>query len=206
VTVAGDPAARVVTVPTEIVAAVPVAPCVPCGIPKSKIAAEELPVLLTVAGDPAASVVTVPTEIVAAEPVAPCGPALPCAPALPAGIPNANTAAEELPVFVTVAADPAGRVVTLPAVIVAALPAAPVAPVAPVLPRGIVKSRIADVDVPTFVTDAEDPAVPVLVLPTATDTTVGPVAPCGPVDATSTDCVIGETVTVFPLPSTISTV
>ena len=79
-TVAELPADKVVVVPTEIVAAVPLVPLVPlvpfvpfvpfvpAGIPKSKTATEELPELLTVADEPAERVVVVPTEIVAAVP------------------------------------------------------------------------------------------------------------------------------------------
>jgi hypothetical protein len=57
VTVADEPAAPVVTVPIEIVAA---SPATPCGMPKSKVAVDGVPTLVTVAEDPAAPVVTVP--------------------------------------------------------------------------------------------------------------------------------------------------
>jgi len=119
-----------------------------------------------------------------------------------------NTAAPDVPAFVTVAFDPAVPVVTVPTEIVAALPAAPVAPVDPVapwIPCGMVKFRTAEVDVPELLTDAEVPAAPVVVDPTATETTVAPVAPCGPEEASETDCVIGVTTTV-PLASTMVTV
>ena len=70
----------------------------------------------------------------------------------PRGRPNARTAALEVPVFVTVGLDPAGRVVTVPTAIVASTPAAPVAPVAPCAP----------------------------VAPVAPVKPIGPIAPCGP--------------------------
>ena len=70
-------AGNVVVVPAATVAPAPAAPgspLGPLGIPKSKTAAELVPLLLTVAGFPASSVVVVPTAMVAA---APGGPALP---------------------------------------------------------------------------------------------------------------------------------
>lgn len=169
------PAAPVVVVPTATVAAVPAAPVSPRGIVKSKVAADEVPELLTEAEVPAAPVVVVPTETVAAEPA---GPVLPVSPLSPRGIVKSNTAAEELPEFVTDALLPAAPVVVVPAATVAALPAGPVAPVAPtapagptapVSPLGIVKSKTAAVEVPEFVTEAFVPAAPVVVDPTATE-------------------------------------
>jgi len=56
---------------------------------------------------------------------------VPAAPAGPCGIPKLNTAEEVVPALVTVAALPAGRVVTEPRVTVAAVPAAPVGPAPP---------------------------------------------------------------------------
>jgi len=46
-------------------------PCVPAGMPKSKVAAEDEPELATVAEEPGARVVVVPTAIVAAGPGVP---------------------------------------------------------------------------------------------------------------------------------------
>jgi hypothetical protein len=56
------------------------APEAPCGIVMSKIAAEEVPTLVTVAEVPGPPVVTVPTAIVAAVPVLPAGPWIPWIP------------------------------------------------------------------------------------------------------------------------------
>lgn len=78
-------------------------------------------------------------------------------------------AADEVPTFVTTADDPAAPVVTVPTVIVAAVPLVPLvpaAPVAPVSPRGIPKFKIADDDVPEFVTVTLDPGDPVETAPT----------------------------------------
>jgi hypothetical protein len=58
-------------------------PDAPCGIVMSKIAAAEVPTLVTVADVPGPPVVTVPTAIVAAapaDPVLPAGPWIPCIP------------------------------------------------------------------------------------------------------------------------------
>jgi len=54
-----------------------VAPVSPLGMLKSKVAAEDVPLLVTVADEPSAPVVTVPTAIVAADPVAPVSPVAP---------------------------------------------------------------------------------------------------------------------------------
>jgi hypothetical protein len=58
-------------------------PDAPCGIVMSKIAAEEVPTLVTVAEVPGPPVVTVPTAIVAAAPAAPALPAGPWTPWIP---------------------------------------------------------------------------------------------------------------------------
>jgi hypothetical protein len=113
-----------------------------------------------------------------------------------------NTAALDVPTFVTVAELPAAPVVVVPAAMVAAVPFVPFVPAAPC---GMVKSSTAAVEEPELLTDAEVPAAPVVVEPTATLTTVAPVAPCGPEEASETDCVIGVTTTV-PLASTMVTV
>jgi hypothetical protein len=63
--------------------------------------------------------------------VDPVLPPEPVAPIAPCGIPKLNTAAELLPLFVTVADDPAANVVTVPTLTVAAAPAAPVGPAPP---------------------------------------------------------------------------
>jgi hypothetical protein len=74
VTLADDPAAPVDVLPTEMVAAVPVAPVFPvspfrpAGIPKFRVAADEVPTLTTVAAAPGERVVVVPTAMVAAGP------------------------------------------------------------------------------------------------------------------------------------------
>jgi hypothetical protein len=52
-------------------------PDAPCGIVMSKIAAAEVPTLVTIADVPGPPVVTVPTAIVAADPAAPALPAGP---------------------------------------------------------------------------------------------------------------------------------
>jgi hypothetical protein len=64
-------------------------------------------------------------------PVDPVPPPDPVAPIAPCGIPKFNTAAELVPLFVTVACDPAASVVTVPTATVAAVPAAPVGPAPP---------------------------------------------------------------------------
>jgi hypothetical protein len=58
-------------------------PVAPCGIVMSKIAAEEVPTLVTIAEVPGPPVVTVPTAIVAADPADPALPAGPCIPWIP---------------------------------------------------------------------------------------------------------------------------
>ena len=70
-----------------------------------------------------------------------------------------------VPVFVTDAEDPGGRVVVFPTVIVAASPAWPGAPVSPF---GMAKFKMAALDVPPLVTDAGKPGGNVVVLPTVT--------------------------------------
>lgn len=76
-TVALEPAAPVVVVPTATVAAAPDGPlppwgpAAPCGIVKLKTAAEEVPELVTVALEPAAPVVVVPAATDAAGPAGP---------------------------------------------------------------------------------------------------------------------------------------
>jgi hypothetical protein len=68
VTIAEESAAPVVVEPTVMVAAVPVSPLTPCGMPKSKTALVDVPTLLTVALELAARVVTDPTVMVAPGP------------------------------------------------------------------------------------------------------------------------------------------
>jgi hypothetical protein len=143
VTKALVPAAPVVVDPTEIVAAAPLVPfepllplfpagpAIPCGIAKLRTAAEVVPVFVTEAEDPAAPVVVEPTVMVAAEPAVPL---LPAGPGAPWGIVKAKTAAELVPVFITLALVPAAPVVVEPTDMVAALPAAPVLPLLPLLP------------------------------------------------------------------------
>ena len=58
-------------------------PATPCGIPKFRIAALVVPLLVTVAEVPGASVVVVPTATVAAAPAGPGGPCGPVAPPPP---------------------------------------------------------------------------------------------------------------------------
>ena len=73
-TLAHVPAAPVVVLQTQTVAAVPGFPwshLSPLGIPKFSIAAQHVPLLLTVAQHPAASVVVDPTATVAAAPGTP---------------------------------------------------------------------------------------------------------------------------------------
>jgi hypothetical protein len=107
---------------------------------------------------------------------------------------KANTAAELVPVLVTLALDPAAPVVTDPMPMVAAAPGAPAVPAGPVFPvspLGIEKLRIAALLVPAFETEALDPAAPVTTLPTLTVAAapaapvcpVAPVAPGGPLKA-----------------------
>jgi hypothetical protein len=140
---------------------------------KSKTAAPDVPELVTEADEPGAPVVVVPAAIVAAVPglpVAPVAPVLPVSPLSPRGIVKSKTAAEEVPVLVTLADDPGAPVVVVPAAMVAALPAGPwlpVAPVAPVWPAGMPKLKTAAEDVPALATVAEEPGARVEVVPTA---------------------------------------
>ena len=103
--------------------AVPCAPVSPFGIPKIKLLAVVVPLIVTVAVAPAANVVAETPVIDAAVPVGPTGPcipvspfapAAPCAPVAPLGIVKLKTAV--LPEFVTVtlALLPAAPVVTVP--------------------------------------------------------------------------------------------
>ena len=64
-----------------------------------------------------------------ADPVSPVLPVTPVGPVGPCGTVKFNTAADELPVFVTAAVEPGAPVVVVP--IVTVNPAGPVAPVAP---------------------------------------------------------------------------
>lgn len=145
-------------------------PAAPCGMAKSKVAAELEPTFVTVADEPAAPVVTDPTAIVAAAPVAPVEPVAPVA---PTGIPKLKVAAEDDPLFVTVGAEPTVRPVAVPAAIVAA------APVAPVSPRGMAKLNVAADDEPPLTMVALLPAAPVVTVPTAIVAAV-PVVPVSP--------------------------
>ena len=92
-------------------------------------------------------------------------------PACPCGMAKSRMAALDVPEFVTVALEPAGSVVTVPTVIVAAFPSAPLvpfvpaAPVAPVAPRGMAKLSTTALEVPELVTAALVPAAPVEVDP-----------------------------------------
>ena len=83
-------------------------------------------------------------------------------PVAPAGIPKLNTAADELPLFVTVAFDPGVSVEVVPIVMVAELPAGPA------LPVGIPKFRTTLEELPELVTVAFAPADNVVVEPTVT--------------------------------------
>ena len=184
VTVADEPAAPVVTDPTAIVAAdpvapvEPVAPVAPTGMPKSNVAAEDDPLFVTVGDAPTDRPVAVPAAIVAAVPVAPVEPVAPVA---PTGMPKSKVAAEDDPLFVTVGAAPTVRPVAVPAAIVAAVPVVPVDPVAPVSPRGIAKLNVAALDEPPLTMVALLPAAPVVTVPTAMVAAVPvvPVSPCG---------------------------
>ena len=183
VTVADDPAAPVVTVPTAIVAAVPVAPVAPVaptGMPKSNVAAEDDPLFVTVGAAPTDSPVAVPAAIVAAAPV---DPVEPVAPVSPRGIVKLNVAADDEPPLTMVALLPGAPVVTVPTAIVAAVP------VVPVSPFGIAKFKVAAEDEPTFVTVADEPGAPVVVDPTVTVAAepAAPVEPVAPV-APSSPC------------------
>jgi len=97
-------------------------------------------------------------------------------PGSPIGIPRFRIAALDVPEFDAVAEDPAGSVVVLPIVRVAALPAGPLAP------AGTPKSNTAALLVPLFTTVAGAPGASVLVVPTATVAAApsAPGAPSGP--------------------------
>lgn len=64
-------------------------------------------------------------DVVVVEPLLPAGPVAPC------GMPKLRMASWAVPELVTVAEEPAARVVTVPTVMVPALPAGPVGPVLP---------------------------------------------------------------------------
>jgi hypothetical protein len=83
---------------------------------------------------------------------------------LPAGTVKLNTAAELVPLFVTLALVPGSPVVVVPTATVAAVP---VAPVDPVRPAGIEKLNTAADDVPPLTTVALLPGAPVATEPTA---------------------------------------
>jgi hypothetical protein len=80
-------------------------------------------------------------------------------PSAPFGILKFKVAAELVPTLVTVAAEPATPVVTVPIESVAAVPALPVTPC------GILKFKVAAPLVPALVTVADDPAAPVVTVP-----------------------------------------
>jgi hypothetical protein len=112
---------------------------------------------------------------------------------------KANTAAELVPVLVTLALDPAAPVVTLPTATVAAVPFVPfvpLAPAAPASPRGMVNASTAAELLPVFVTAALDPGAPVVTLPTATVAA----APGGPSLAGAVEALV-----MRPAASTIKT-
>jgi hypothetical protein len=69
---------------------------------------------------------------------------------------KSNTTLEEVPLFITDAAVPGDPVVTVPTVIVAAVP---------VFPFGKVKFKIALEELPELVTDAATPVSPVVTVP-----------------------------------------
>jgi hypothetical protein len=77
-------------------------------------------------------------------------------PSAPFGMLKFKVAAELVPTLVTVAAEPAAPVVTVPIATVAALPATPC---------GMPKFKVAAAGVPTLVTVAKDPAAPVVTVP-----------------------------------------
>jgi collagen type IV alpha len=155
---------------------------------KLKIAAADVPLLVTDADDPAGPVVVGPTAIVAAAPDGPVLPVGPVGPVGPAGIPKLKTAADDVPLFVTVAGLPAVSVDVVPTAIVAADPAGPIGPGLPagpglpVGPAGMPKLKVAADDVPLLETVAGLPAVNVVVVPTAIVAAApdGPVGPVGP--------------------------
>lgn len=103
----------------------------PLGIPKLKTAALLVPTFVTVAELQAGSVVVVQTVIVAAAQSFPSCQSAPAAQVAHSGIPKSKTAADDVQELVTVAKLPAGRVETLPTVIVAADPSAPGVPGSP---------------------------------------------------------------------------
>lgn len=74
VTLALEPGAPVVVVPTATVAALPFVPGLPRGMVKFSTAAIDVPTLVTDAGVLGVPVVVVPTVIVAALPSFPAGP------------------------------------------------------------------------------------------------------------------------------------
>ena len=59
-------------------------------------------------------------------------------------------------------------------------PVSPFGPCSPVFPVGTVKFKITLLDVPEFVTEADDPAAPVVVLPTEIVAAASPLSPFGP--------------------------
>jgi hypothetical protein len=133
----------------------PVSPVSPLGIVKLNTAALVVPLFVTLAFVPAEPVVVVPTVTVAAVPVAPVAPV---APVTPVGMPKLNTAALEVPAFVTVADAPGESVVVVPTAIVAAAPGSPFGPTfkrmivgLPALPSstksGPEKARISTVEI-----------------------------------------------------------
>src|SRR5262245_45259179 len=101
---------------------------------------------------------------------------------------KAKTAADEVPVLMTLADVPGAPVVVVPTVTVAAVPGAPVAPVAPGVPvaptspRGMVKLKTAADVVPVLVTLADVPGAPVVVVPTVI-VAAAPGGPAAPADA-----------------------
>ena len=109
----------------------------------------------------------------------PAGPSGPVAPVSPLGTTKSNTAADELPLFVTAAFDPAAPVLVVPAAIVAAAPSLPAFPCDPVAPFGIPKSKIAAAVVPTLLTVASAPGESVDVVPTVA-VAAAPAAPSTP--------------------------
>ena len=101
---------------------------------KLRTAALDVPVLVTLALVPGKPVLVVPTDTVAASPglpVAPVAPVSPLSPLSPFGIPKLNTAALDVPVLVTVGVEPDGKLVAVPAAIVAAVPVSPFSPFSP---------------------------------------------------------------------------
>ena len=109
----------------------------PAGITKLRMAAFSVPTLVTLASVPGSPVVVVPIVMVAA---APSTTSVPAGPTGPAGIPKFKTTFSDVPLFVTEAWLPAGNVVVLPMLTVAALGS----------PSGITKFKIAFVAVPVL--------------------------------------------------------